>query len=71
VERYEEVAEAYLSGLEDLHHRGGDLHPVASVASFFVSRVDTKVDKLLTSMIGASRSPGAGASWRSYMAKLG
>src|SRR5229473_5640495 len=48
VDRYAEVVEAYLSGLEALHGKGGDLTKVASVASFFVSRVDTKVDKILT-----------------------
>jgi transaldolase len=57
VERYAEVVEAYLSGLEDLHQQGGDLHQVASVASFFVSRVDTKVDKLLAARIEAASSP--------------
>jgi transaldolase/glucose-6-phosphate isomerase len=45
---YEGVVEAYLSGLEDLIARGGDPKRVASVASFFVSRIDTAVDKLLT-----------------------
>ena len=44
VRRYEEVVEAFLSGLEDLLDRGGDVSQVNSVASFFVSRVDTKVD---------------------------
>jgi transaldolase len=57
VQRYEEVVEAYLSGLEDLHSKGGDLHQVSSVASFFVSRVDTKVDKLLAARIDARSSP--------------
>lgn len=42
--RYREVMEAYLGGLEDLHSNGGDLATVASVASFFVSRVDSEVD---------------------------
>src|SRR6266704_2139878 len=37
---YAEVAEAYVSGLEDLVASGGDPHGVASVASFFVSRID-------------------------------
>jgi transaldolase len=45
--QYEAVAEAYLSGLEQIKKNGGDLRSVASVASFFVSRVDTKVDRLL------------------------
>jgi len=44
---YEEVAEAYLSGLERIVARGGDPSKVASVASFFVSRIDTAVDKLI------------------------
>src|SRR2546423_352589 len=47
VERYVKVVEAFLSGLEQLRERGGDLPGVHSVASFFVSRVDTKVDRLL------------------------
>ncbi len=45
--QYEAVTEAYLAGLEALVAAGGDPHRVASVASFFVSRVDSKVDKLL------------------------
>src|SRR5579864_8410638 len=57
VDRYDEVVEAYLSGLEKLHKSGGDLSTVASVASFFVSRVDTKVDKLLTEKIEHATDP--------------
>jgi transaldolase len=45
------VIEAYLSGLEELAEAGGDLVEVASVASFFVSRVDTLVDKDLQALI--------------------
>jgi transaldolase len=45
--RYREVIEAYLSGLEAFAKRGGDLASVRSVASFFVSRVDTEVDRRL------------------------
>jgi transaldolase/glucose-6-phosphate isomerase len=44
---YEEVVEAYISGLEDLARAGGDVAKLASVASFFVSRIDTAVDKRL------------------------
>jgi len=47
LERYDQVIEAYLSGLEALAERGGDLSSVHSVASFFVSRVDTEVDRRL------------------------
>ncbi|HZQ50227.1 MAG TPA: bifunctional transaldolase/phosoglucose isomerase [Candidatus Dormibacteraeota bacterium] len=57
VDRYAEVVEAYLSGLEKLRKRGGDLSKVASVASFFVSRVDTKVDKQLAEKINATSDP--------------
>jgi len=45
--RYVHVLDAYLSGLEALSKRGGDLSAVHSVASFFVSRVDTEVDRRL------------------------
>jgi transaldolase/glucose-6-phosphate isomerase len=57
VDRYDEVVDAYLSGLEKLQKRGGDLSKVASVASFFVSRVDTKVDKMLAEKIQMTPDP--------------
>lgn len=44
MEHYNAVAEAYIAGLEDLVERGGDPAKVSSVASFFISRVDTKLD---------------------------
>jgi transaldolase/glucose-6-phosphate isomerase len=44
---YEQVVEAYISGLEELKRTGGDVSKIGSVASFFVSRIDTKVDKRL------------------------
>src|SRR6188474_3037506 len=47
LERYAEVVEAYLRGLERLVESGGDPTRVASVASFFVSRVDTEADRRL------------------------
>jgi transaldolase/glucose-6-phosphate isomerase len=46
-EAYETVAQAFIAGLEARASRGGDLGHVASVASFFVSRIDTMVDTLL------------------------
>ena len=55
LDRYADVIEAYLSGLETLAAAGGDLAPVNSVASFFVSRVDTEVDRRLEAL----GSPGA------------
>ena len=44
---YEQVVEAYISGLEDLARAGGDVSKIGSVASIFVSRIDTAVDKRL------------------------
>ncbi|MBI3634903.1 MAG: bifunctional transaldolase/phosoglucose isomerase [Candidatus Rokubacteria bacterium] len=54
-EAYERVAEAYLSGLETLAGAGGDPSRVASVASFFISRIDTLVDALLAERLRLSR----------------
>ncbi|HJS71110.1 MAG TPA: transaldolase [Acidimicrobiia bacterium] len=47
LERYREVIEAYIGGLEDFREMGGDLSSVNSVASFFVSRFDTEADRRL------------------------
>jgi transaldolase/glucose-6-phosphate isomerase len=54
---YAEVADAYISGLEDLARKGGDPHHVASVASFFVSRIDTLVDQALDRRIAQTADP--------------
>ena len=51
---YEKVAEAYIAGLERLVARGGDPKRVASVASFFVSRVDTAIDALIATRLEAT-----------------
>ena len=51
LEIYRRVMDAYIGGLEDLVRSGGDVTKAASVASFFVSRVDTLVDKLLDEKI--------------------
>jgi transaldolase/glucose-6-phosphate isomerase len=47
LQNYIAVADAYIAGLEKLDEAGGDVGQIASVASFFVSRVDTLLDKLL------------------------
>jgi len=52
LERHQEVMEAYLRGLERLVESGGDPKQVHSVASFFVSRVDTETDKRLDELGG-------------------
>ena len=48
--RYQKVMEAYLAGLEKRLEAEGDISKIASVASFFISRIDSKVDKKLESM---------------------
>ena len=55
LEAYRKVREAYITGLEDLDRSGGGPSRVASVASFFVSRVDTAVDNLLEERVGEGR----------------
>jgi transaldolase len=50
MDHYEAVAQAYLDGLKQLQENGGDPAKVASVASFFVSRVDSAVDKKLAEL---------------------
>jgi transaldolase len=50
LERYGEVIDAYMAGLEQADANGHDISSIASVASFFVSRVDTEVDKRLNAI---------------------
>jgi transaldolase len=56
--RYAEVAESYLRGLERLVAEGGDPRKVASVASFFVSRIDTEADRRLDEIGGHDHLKG-------------
>ncbi len=58
VPRYEAVAQAYIAGLEDYAAKGGDVSKVASVASFFVSRIDTVIDRELQARIDAGGPAG-------------
>jgi len=51
---YAEVADAYIAGLEDFVAKGGDPQRIASVASFFVSRIDTLVDEAIDKKIAAA-----------------
>ena len=51
---YEQVTEAFIAGLEDRRLSGRDIHHVASVASFFISRIDTAIDAQLNAKIKAS-----------------
>jgi transaldolase len=58
LDRYAEVAEAYIRGVERLVESGGDPRKVASVASFFVSRVDTEADRRLEELGGHDELKG-------------
>jgi transaldolase len=58
LERHREVAEAYVRGVRRLAGAGGDLSRMASVASFFVSRVDTEADKRLEAVGGHDELKG-------------
>ena len=69
-EVYEKVAEAYLDGLEDLQTRGGNLKKMASVASFFISRIDTLVDSLLNDRLKKTTDPGQQALLKSLLGKV-
>jgi transaldolase/glucose-6-phosphate isomerase len=67
---YEQVVEAYLSGLEALAKKGGDVSKIGSVASFFVSRIDTAVDKLLDEKIAQVNDPDEKARLNALKGKI-
>ena len=67
---YEQVAAAYLGGLEGLARQGGDLSTVASVASFFISRIDTAVDNWIAERLKAVHDPGEQGMLRSLLGKV-
>jgi transaldolase/glucose-6-phosphate isomerase len=69
-EAYEHVAAAYHSGLERLAQRGADLGKVASVASFFISRIDTSVDNWIAKRLEASHNPGEQTRLRSLLGEV-
>jgi transaldolase / glucose-6-phosphate isomerase len=69
-EVYEKVAEQYLAGLEDLAGRGGKLNKMASVASFFISRIDTLIDSLLNDRLKTATDPSQKALLTSLLGKV-
>jgi transaldolase/glucose-6-phosphate isomerase len=66
---YERVAEAYIAGLEEFAKKGGDLSGVASVASFFVSRIDTLIDSQLEDKIKKTTDPAQQQKLRNLKGK--
>ena len=70
VERYVEVAQAYIAALEARAKEAKPVDRVASVASFFVSRIDTLVDKLLDEKAASAKSPGEKTRIESLTGKI-
>lgn len=71
VQRYEQVVEAFLSGLEQLLDSGGDVSRVNSVASFFVSRVDSKVDARIDARLQAGVDADTGRRLEALRGTIG
>ena len=67
---YEKVAEAYVAGLEDLAGHGGNLKKMASVASFFISRIDTLIDSMLNDKLKTSTDASQQAVLKSLLGKV-
>ncbi len=70
VEMYEKVAFAYIAGLQKYAAGGGDPSHVASVASFFISRIDSMVDAILKAKLKSASDPKDQALLRSLMGKV-
>jgi transaldolase/glucose-6-phosphate isomerase len=69
-EVYEKVAEAYIAGLEEFAGRGGNLKKMASVASFFISRIDTLVDSKIEEKLKATTDTKQQALLKSLLGKV-
>src|SRR5260370_11648000 len=69
-EVYVKVAEAYIAGLEDLASRGGNLKKMASVASFFISRIDTLIDSQLNDKLKTATDANQQALLKSLLGKV-
>ena len=67
---YERVADAYISGLESYADRHGDLRRVASVASFFISRIDSAIDALVAARLEARPSANEASLLRGLLGKV-
>src|SRR5262249_16564173 len=67
---YDGVVEAYLSGLERFGAAAGDVRKIASVASFFVSRIDVAVDELIKRRLGSTADAGERAALTALQGKI-
>jgi transaldolase / glucose-6-phosphate isomerase len=67
---YEQVAAAYIDGVERFAATGGDVGRIASVASFFISRIDTLIDSIATDKLKTESDPGRKAKLQSIQGKV-
>src|SRR5580704_16441210 len=67
---YEEVAAAFIDGVEKFGGSGGDVSKLASVASFFISRIDSLVDSLIDAKIETETDPGRKAKLQGILGKV-
>jgi transaldolase/glucose-6-phosphate isomerase len=67
---YERVAEAYIAGLEALAKSGSKVSQIGSVASFFVSRIDTLIDSQIADRLKKSQNPAEQATLRDLVGKV-
>jgi transaldolase/glucose-6-phosphate isomerase len=69
-EVYRRVAEAYITGLEQLAARRGDVSRIGSVASFFISRIDNSIDAIVAARLKTAKSPEEQARLKSLLGKV-
>jgi transaldolase / glucose-6-phosphate isomerase len=69
-EVYKRVADGYIAGLEQLAARGGDVSKIASVASFFISRIDSSVDAIVGERLKASKDQREQEQLKSVLGKV-
>lgn len=67
---YQQIAEAYIVGLEQLAMQGGNVAKMASVASFFISRIDTAADAMINDKLKASKDPKQQEQLKSLLGKV-
>ena len=67
---YEQVAQAYIDGVEKFAASGGEVSKIASVASFFISRIDTLVDSLASEQLKKESDPGRKSKLQAILGKI-
>jgi transaldolase/glucose-6-phosphate isomerase len=67
---YEKVADAYIAGVEQLAKNGDDVSKIASVASFFISRIDSSIDKIVGERLKAEKDPAKQEALKSILGKV-